>query len=169
MTTLDPRSDEPTTTTRTPSEMKEDQNVELRKNNTKSSEDKPRTSVQNSRNSVVTADPDVVLRNTRNSSEATTIHNPTRVIRQQQQQQQKMVVPLLVKKQTKPDHSNFCRKIKTRLFNLEDMTKNTTTLSIGPQRQTTKSRTTTRTVGHFLSVMLPKWRRRRHNFVTEQR
>ena len=130
--------------------MDDDQDVELGKN-TESSKDKPRTSFENSSNSVVTADEDVELRNTTNSSEDTTIKNHTRVIRQQQQQQQqqqKIVVPLLVKKQKKPYHSNLCRKIKTRLFNLEDKTKSTTTLSLGPQCE-----------ARFLSVMLQKWRR----------
>ena len=154
VTTLDPRS-----------ETNEDQDVEVRKN-MESSKDKQRTSFQNSSNIVVTADQVVELRNTTNFSEATTIKNPTRVIRQQQRE---IVVPLLVRKQKKPYHSNVYKELKTRFFNSDEKTNNTTTISMGPQRETTKSRTTIRKEGHFLSVMRPKWRRRRHNFVTEPR
>lgn len=189
VTTLDPSSDdEPaaTTTTMMTSVMNEDQDVELRKN-TKESEDKPRTSFPKcTSSSVVTEDEDVELRNNTKASEATSTNmnhnmltamhvttNHTRVIRQQQQQQQpqKIVVPLLARKHKKSYHSNVYKKIKTRLFNVEEKTNNTTPISMDPQGETTKSRTTTTTCkkGRFLSVLLPNWRRRRHNFVTEPR
>lgn len=139
VTTLESTSDDgPATTTTTTSVMDDDQDAELGKN-MESSKDKPRTSFENSSNSVVTEDEDVELkRNNTKSSKDTTINsnnnvhtimnatkNHTRVIRhQQQQQQRKMVVlPLLARKQKKQYHFNLYKKIKTRLFNLDEKKK----------------------------------------------